>query len=80
MSASVTESAVYKVLAEEVVTLREARNELFRVTGRRPDKTTLYRWALRGVGGTKLETVRIGNRLLTSKQALTRFIAARSAS
>ena len=80
MSASVAESAVYKVLAEEVVTLREARNELFRVTGRRPDKTTIYRWALRGVGGTKLETVRIGNRLLTSKQALTRFIAARSAS
>ena len=80
MSASVAESAVSQILTEDVCTLREARTELFRATGRRPDKATLYRWATRGVGGVKLETIRLGDRFLTSRQALTRFIAARSAS
>lgn len=78
MSAS-TENAVSRILTEDVKTLAEARTELFRVTGRRPDKTTLYRWCLRGVAGTKLEHVRLGNVILTSSQAITRFIQARTA-
>jgi hypothetical protein len=78
MSAS-TETVVSKILTEDVRTLAEARTELFRATGRRPDKTTMYRWCLRGVAGTKLEHVRLGNVILTSSQAITRFIEARSA-
>lgn len=73
-----TDSAVSKILTEDVLTLQDARTELFRATGRRPDKTTLYRWCLRGVSGTKLEHIRLGDRILTSRQALTRFIVARS--
>jgi len=77
MSVSI-ENAVSRILTEDVVSLQEARADLFRATGRRPDKTTLYRWCLKGVAGTKLEHIRLGDRILTSRQAITRFIAARS--
>lgn len=75
-----TESVVSKILTEDVLTLSEARAELHRTTRRRPDKATLTRWIHRGAGGTRLEAVRIGTQLLTSKQALTRFIQARTES
>tara|TARA_R110002049_G_scaffold72490_7_gene187575 strand:- start:159607 stop:159864 length:258 start_codon:yes stop_codon:yes gene_type:complete len=68
-----------RILTEDVLTLQDARKELAEITGRRPDKTTLYRWCLRGVGGVKLEHIRLGNRILVSRQSLTRFIEARSA-
>lgn len=67
-----------RILSEDVRSLQDARSELFKLTGRRPDKATLYRWCLRGVRGTKLEYVRLGDRMFTSVQALTRFIEARS--
>ena len=73
------QSTASQILTEDVLTLQEARTELRRSTGRRPDKTTLYRWCLRGVGGVKLESIRLGDRILTSRQALTRFIEARTA-
>lgn len=79
MSTPLTESAVHRVLTEDVLTLKEARTELFRATGRRPDKATLTRWIHRGVGGVRLDAVRMGYQLLTSRQALTRFIEARTA-
>ena len=78
VSADTIEKAVQNILTEHVLTLQDARSEIKQVTGRRPDKTTLYRWCLRGVGGVRLEHVRLGNRILTSRQAITRFIAARS--
>lgn len=77
MAASTT--APVQILTEDVLTLQDARRELALVTGRRPDKTTLYRWCLKGCRGTKLEHIRLGDRILTSKQALTRFIASRTA-
>lgn len=77
MSAA-TETTVSRILTEDVLTLQDARREIASVTGQRPDKTTLYRWCLRGVGGIKLEHIRLGDRILTSRQALTRFIESRS--
>lgn len=79
MSAPLTESAVHRVLTEDVLTLKEARTELFRATGRRPDKSTMARWIHKGVGGVRLDAARIGNQLITSRQAITRFIKARTA-
>lgn len=76
--ATATDNTVSRILTEDVLTLQDARREIARVTGRRPDKTTLYRWCLRGVGGIKLEHIRLGDRILTSRQALTRFIESRS--
>ncbi len=78
MKRSLAESIVSRVLTEDVVTLSEARSELFRITGRRPDKATMTRWIHRGVGGIKLDAVRLGCQILTSRQALTRFIEART--
>ena len=78
VSAETAQAAVARILTEDPITLQEARTELFRATGRRPDKTTLYRWCLKGVAGTKLEHIRLGDRILTSRQAITRFITARS--
>jgi hypothetical protein len=71
-------TAVSRILTEEPITLLEARSEIASVTGRRVDKCTLYRWCLRGVGGIKLEHIRLGDRILTSRPAITRFITARS--
>jgi Protein of unknown function (DUF1580) len=41
----------------------------------RPHRSTGIRWADRGVRGFRLETVTIGGRRYTSREALARFIA-----
>jgi hypothetical protein len=41
----------------------------------RPHRSTGIRWADRGVRGSRLETVTIGGRRYTSREALARFIA-----
>jgi hypothetical protein len=41
-----------------------------------PHICTLHRWRLRGITGIRLETVRIGGRRFTSREALERFNAA----
>ncbi len=40
-----------------------------------PSPATLYRWALKGVRGIKLETVMMGGRRYTSDEAVDRFFA-----
>ena len=72
------ETAVSRILTEDVLTLSHARKELASITGKRPDKATLTRWIHRGCGGTKLDAIRLGVQLFTSRQALTRFIEART--
>lgn len=66
------------VLSEDVLTIPQVCQEIKETTGRKPDRATVYRWVLNGVEGQRLEAVRIGRQILTSRQALTRFIAARS--
>ena len=41
----------------------------------RPHITTLMRWALRGVKGVRLETVKVDGRRFTSLEAIQRFLA-----
>ena len=69
---------VSRILTEDVLTLSQARTELVNLTGVRPDKATMTRWIHKGVGGVKLEAVRLGRNIFTSMQALTRFIEART--
>lgn len=69
---------VGRILTEDVVSLTEARKEIQTATGHHIDKATLYRWCKYGVGGTELEHIVLGKRIYTSRQAITRFIAARS--
>ena len=73
-----TKTAAVNLLTEDCLSLQEAREVLFQATGRRPDKSSIYRWCLRGCRGTRLEHIRLGDRILTSRQALTRFVTARS--
>ena len=72
------ETAVSRILTEDVLTLSQARKELASITGKRPDKATMARWIHRGCGGVKLDAIRLGIQLFTSRQALTRFIEART--
>lgn len=61
------------LLTEDLVSLAEAAREI-------PPKprhvATIWRWRTRGIRGVKLETVQIGQRSFTSRQALTRFLRA----
>jgi hypothetical protein len=66
------------VLTEDVITIPQACDEIKATTGHKPDRATVYRWVLNGVEGQRLEAVRVGRQILTSRQAITRFIAARS--
>lgn len=59
------------VLTEDVLELGEARKFL----PGRPDRATIYRWALGpGSHGVRLETVKVGRKRFTSKQAIQRFV------
>ena len=59
---------------ETVLSLTDAADFLpRRRRGKRPHFSTLYRWALKGFRGVRLETIRIGGTLCTSKEALQRF-------
>ena len=45
----------------------------------RPARCTLFRWTFKGVRGTRLETLLIGNKRFTSREAIARFIASQNA-
>lgn len=47
---------------------------LRQVLPRVPHKSTVWRWVRKGVGGVKLEVVYSGRRLLTSIEAVHRFL------
>ena len=64
------------LLSEQVVTLCEAAKRLPRLRKNRPvHVSTLWRWALRGLRGVRLETTMIGGVRVTSTEALQRFFA-----
>jgi hypothetical protein len=59
---------------EDLITLiQAARQQPPGRRGRPVHVSTIVRWADRGIRGVRLETVRIGGRRLTSRQALQRF-------
>ena len=72
------EACVSRILTEDILTLSQVRTEMAQIDGHRRDKATLSRWIHKGCGDVKLEAIRIGRQLLTSRQALTRFIESRS--
>lgn len=62
--------------SESIITLSEACR-LFPPAG--VSTATMARWIQRGVRGVKLSTFVIGGRRLTSREAVSRFIAAQNA-
>jgi hypothetical protein len=71
-----TASTATKLLAEGLIDLAEAAACFADARGRKPHVATLRRWAKTGCRGHKLETTLLGNRLMTSRQATVRFLAA----
>lgn len=64
---------------ESLLSLTEATRALPKLDGKRPHPSTLFRWMTDGIrGGVKLEHVRIGRRICTSREALQRFVEALS--
>ena len=59
--------------AEVLLSLGEMSRAAPPIDGKRPHPSTLYRWTTRGVRGVRLEYVRIGHRIATSREALARF-------
>ncbi len=67
-------------LNEELLSLRDACQILpKRRRGRKPHFSTLWRWATRGLRGVRLETLRCGGTLVTSREAIQRFFEQLSA-
>lgn len=58
------------LLTEDLVSLTQVAQELD------VHVSAPYRWLHRGVRGVRLESVRIGGKLLTSRQAVNRFLSA----
>jgi hypothetical protein len=63
-------------LTEEIHALAKATKLLPPRRGDRPPHAScLFRWAKNGLRGVRLETIRVGGTLCTSRQALERFFA-----
>lgn len=63
------------VATETLLTIRQARDAFPNA----PSEPTIWRWLLKGVRGHVLESIRVGGRRYTSREACLRFIAATSA-
>jgi len=67
------------ITQEDLIRLNEARQLKCLPAGRngkRISLCTIYRWASRGVGGVRLETLKVGGSHCTSLEALQRFFDA----
>ncbi len=65
------------ILSEDLLTIKQAAKEVPRPVGKKPlHYATAWRWAHRGLRGHKLETVRVGSQLMTSRQRLHAFFLA----
>ena len=63
------------IAKEQVVTLADATAYVpRRRKGKRPAKSTLYRWTENGVNGVRLEFLQCGSTRCTSVEALQRFL------
>ena len=62
------------LLEETTLTLTEAAKALPCLRGgKRVHLATLHRWVQRGVAGVRLEALRLGRTVVTSREALQRF-------
>jgi hypothetical protein len=59
------------LLTEDLLSMTDAAKEL----PGRPSASTLFRWRTRGIKGVKLETVGVGGKVFTSRQAIHRFLS-----
>ena len=68
--------------SENVLTFSDLAKALPMVSGKRIHQSTIWRWALKGCRGVRLETMKLGARYLSSLEAVERYgkaVAAASA-
>lgn len=58
---------------DELLSLKAARELCPRVDGKRPSLAALWRWCQKGNCGVRLEFVRVGRQIATTRPALERF-------
>ena len=59
---------------QRILTLRQAAVLIGHYTGWKPSVSTCWRWALKGVRGSKLPAVRIGGKVYTTEFAVISFL------
>ncbi len=64
---------------ERLLSLTEASKVLPRIGGRKPAVSTLWRWRRKGLRGVCLEYLRVGRRIVTSREALQLWMLTTSA-
>lgn len=64
------------LLQEGLISFADATKVVPKIDGKRISTSTIWRWSQKGIRGIKLETRRVGCRLVTSAAALDRFFAA----
>jgi hypothetical protein len=60
---------------ETLLTLSRAAEHYPAVNGKRPHASTVFRHAAHGISGVRLETVQVGGRVVTSAEAVQRFLS-----
>jgi hypothetical protein len=66
---------VANILNEQRLDLKEVPPLVPGRAGRPVSPATVYRWATKGLNGARLQTVQVGSRMVTSKEAIDRFFA-----
>jgi hypothetical protein len=61
------------ITTEAPLSFAAAGRAVSEIDGRPVAPSTIWRWATKGIGGTRLECIRIGRRMRTSRAALSRF-------
>ena len=61
---------------EKPLSLAEATRVMPKIDGKKLHVSTLWRWCKKGLRGVRLEHIRIGHRVCTSYQAISRFVNA----
>jgi len=62
------------VNCDTLLSLTDAARILPKIDGKRPHPSTLWRWCRRGIHDVRLEYARVGRKIVTTNNALTRFI------
>lgn len=64
---------------DELLSLTEAAKQCPAVDGKRPCASSIWRWMKQGCRGIRLEHVRVGRRVVTTRAALEEFFRASAA-
>ena len=64
------------IAEETILSLGEATRAVPAIEGKHPNASTIFRWTRDGVRGVRLDSIRLGRRLCTSREALQRFVVA----